>query len=305
MLATLTDEPFSREGWIFERKLDGERVLAFRRGSRVRLLSRNQKIINTAYPEIAEAIAAQPARDFVVDGEVVAFDGAVSSFAKLQPRMHVRDPKQARASGVKVYYYVFDLLYADGYDATRLPLLERKKLLRAALRYRDPLRFSAHRATRGEAFLAQACSEGLEGLIAKRADGEYVHRRSTDWLKFKCTNEQEFVIGGYSDPKGSRVGFGALLLGYYQRGKLKYAGEVGTGFNRQMLEDLHARLSRLEQGAAPFERDALPGTGVHWVRPRLVAQVAFTEWTREGKLRHPRFKGLRRDKPAREVVREQ
>jgi bifunctional non-homologous end joining protein LigD len=304
MLATLVDEPFSREGWIFERKLDGERVLAFRNGARVRLLSRNRKIVNNAYPEIAEAIAAQPATDFVFDGEVVAFDGAVSSFAKLQPRMQVRDPEQARRSGVKVFYYVFDLLYVDGHDTTRLPLLERKRLLRAALRYRDPLRLSAHRTTRGEAFLAQACRKGLEGLIAKRADAEYMHRRSTDWLKFKCTAEQELVIGGYSDPKGTRVGFGALLLGYYEGGKLKYAGEVGTGFNRQTLETLHRRLLRLERAEPPFERDALPQSSVHWVRPSLVAEVAFTEWTREGKLRHPRFKGLRRDKRARDVVRE-
>lgn len=135
-------------------------------------------------------------------------------------------------------------------------------------------------------------------------DAPYAHCRSTDWLKFKCTAEQELVIGGYSDPKGTRIGFGALLLGYYEGGKLKYAGEVGTGFNQQMLEGLHRRLSRLERAEPPFESDRLPRSGVHWVRPSLVAEIAFTEWTREGKLRHPRFKGLRRDKPAREVVRE-
>jgi ATP-dependent DNA ligase len=143
-----------------------------------------------------------------------------------------------------------------------------------------------------------------EGLIAKCADAEYVHPRSTDWLKFKCSNEQEFVIGGYSDPKGSRVGLGALLLGYYERRKLKYAGEVGTGFSNQMLERLRNQLSRLEQREPPFERDTLPKRGVHWVKPRLVAQVAFTEWTRQGRLRHPRFKGLRRDKRPAEVARE-
>jgi DNA ligase D-like protein (predicted ligase) len=304
MLATLTDEHFSRKGWIFEDKLDGERVLAFRDGSDVRLLSRNRKSCASAYPEIVAAIGAQPLKQFVGDGEVVAFDGSISSFAKLQPRMHVRDPDEARKSGVKVCYCLFDLLYADGHDTTRLPLIARKKLLRTALRFRDPLRFSAHRATHGEKFLAQVCRKGLEGLIAKRADAEYVHRRSTDWLKFKCANEQEFVVGGYSDPKGARVGLGALLLGYYERRRLKFAGEVGTGFSNEVLATLHERLSRLEQREPPFEHDGLPASGVHWVRPRLVAQVAFTEWTREGKLRHPRFKGLRRDKRPAEVVRE-
>jgi len=304
MLATLTDEYFSRKGWIFEHKLDGERLLAFRHRRQVRLLSRTGKSAAAAYPEIADAISAQPLESFVVDGEVVAFDGAVTSFAKLQPRMHVGDPDRARQTGIAVFYYVFDLLYVAGHDVTRLPLLERKKLLRTVLRYRGPLRFSRHRATHGEKFLAEACRKGLEGLIAKRVDAEYAPRRSTDWLKFKCANEQEFVIGGYSDPKGSRIGFGALLLGYYERRKLKYAGEVGTGFSNQVLGRLHDRLSRLARREPPFADEALPTTGVHWVTPRLVAQVAFTEWTRDGKLRHPRFKGLRRDKRPTEVVRE-
>ena len=252
MLATLTEKHFSRKGWIFEHKFDGERMLAFRNGATVRLLSLNRKSYAAAYPEVVEAISAQLLREFVVDGEVVAFDGAVSSFAKLQPRMQVRDAEQARKTGIKVCYCVFDLLYIDGYDTTRLPLTERKKLLRSALRYRELLRFSNHRATHGERFLSEACRKGLEGLIAKRADGEYVHGRSSDWLKFKCANEQEFVVGGYSDPKGARVGFGALLLGYYERGALKYAGEVGTGFSNPMLEQLSRRLSRLESREPRF-----------------------------------------------------
>jgi bifunctional non-homologous end joining protein LigD len=305
MLATLTDEHFSREGWIFEHKFDGARVLAFRHGRAVRLLTRNRKSCASAYPEVAQAISSQPLKEFVIDGEVAAFDGAVSSFARLQPRMQLRDPEEARKTGIDICYCAFDLLYIDGHDTTRLPLVERKNLLRSALRYGQVLRFSNHRATHGERFLAEACRKGLEGLMAKRADAEYVHQRSTDWLKFKCANEQEFVVVGYSDPKGARVGFGALLLGYYKRRKLKYAGEVGTGFSNPMLEDLHDRLSRLESRKPPFEDEtSLPRTGVHWVRPRLVAQVAFTEWTREGKLRHPRFKGLRRDKRPEDVVRE-
>jgi DNA ligase D-like protein (predicted ligase) len=304
MLATLTDRPFSREGWIFERKLDGERVLAFRRGSEVRLLSRNRKPIDAAYPEIAEAIASGDLHDEVLDGEVVAIAGGATSFAALQPRMQVRSAEQSRRSGVKVYYYVFDLLHLDGYDTTLLPLLDRKRLLRDAIASRGPIRFTTHRATNGAVFFAEACEKGWEGLIAKRADAPYQHRRSTDWLKFKCAREQEFVVGGFTDPKGSRVGFGALLLGYYDSGRLRYAGDVGTGFDREMLSQLHERLSRLEQDRAAFERDGPPRSGVHWVRPELVVQVAFTEWTRDGKLRHPRFKGVRRDKRARDVVRE-
>jgi bifunctional non-homologous end joining protein LigD len=190
MLATLTDEPFSRKGWIFEDKLDGQRIPAFRHRESVRLLSRNGNSYAGAYPEIMNAMRAQPQRDFVVDGEVVALDGAISSFARLQPRMQIRDPEKARKSGVKIRYCVFDLLYLDGHDTTRVPLIERKKLLRAALQYRAPLRFSTHRATHGEAFLSAACRKGLEGLIAKRADAEYVHGRSANWLKFKCSNEQ-------------------------------------------------------------------------------------------------------------------
>jgi bifunctional non-homologous end joining protein LigD len=304
MLATLTDRPFSRTGWIFERKLDGERVLAFRRGSDVRLLSRNRKSIDAAYPEVAEAIASEGLHDEVLDGEVVAFVHGVTSFSALQPRMQVRNAAQARVSGVSVYYYVFDLLHLDGYDTTGLPLLERKQLLRGAVRWGRPLRFTTHRATRGTDFLPEACEKGWEGLIAKRADAPYQHRRSTDWLKLKCSREQEFVVGGFTDPKGSRIGFGALLLGYYEGGKLRYAGDVGTGFDRETLSRLRELLSRLERDRPPFERDGLPRSRVHWVRPDLVAEVAFSEWTRDGKLRHPRFKGLRRDKRARDVVRE-
>jgi bifunctional non-homologous end joining protein LigD len=305
MLATLTDESFSRRGWIFERKLDGERVLAFRRRGQATLLSRNRKSLDAAYPEIAEAIGARALGDVVIDGEVVAFDGSVTSFAALQPRMQVRNAAEARRSGVRIFYYLFDLLHLDGFDTTRVPLFQRKKLLRAALLWDDPIRFTMHRSTRGIEYFAEACDKGWEGLIAKRADAEYQHRRSTDWLKFKCTRAQEFVIGGYTDPKGSRVGFGALLLGYYDGGKLRYAGDVGTGFSRQTLSELHEQLSRLEQDGAPFEHDRLPRSGVHWVRPRLVAQVAFTEWTRDGRLRHPRFQGMRRDTSPREVLREQ
>jgi DNA ligase D-like protein (predicted ligase) len=305
MLAMLTDERFSDQNWFYERKLDWERCLSFRTDRHVRLLSRNRKPIDAHYPEVAEALSAQPGRSFVADGEVVAFEGRQTSFAKLQRRMQLRDPEAARRTGVTVCLYLFDLLYVDGHDITTVALRHRKKLLRLLFRYRDPLRFSVHRVGRGEAYWREACAKGWEGVIAKRADAPYEHRRSRAWLKFKCVNEQEFVIGGYTDPKGSRKGLGALLVGYYSGKDLMYAGKVGTGFNQEILADLSRRLPALEQNAPPFASRPLPRTGIHWVRPALVAQIGFTEWTRDGRLRHPRFRGLREDKEPREVVREQ
>ncbi len=304
MLATLTERRFSDPGWIFERKLDGERCLAFRIGSSVRMLSRNQEGINASYPEVVEALVKQAADDFVVDGEIVAFEGRQTSFARLQRRMHVRDPEKARRTGVAVSMYLFDLLHVDGHDCTRLKLIERKALLRRLLRFDDPLRFTIHRRGAGEAFWREACGKGWEGVIAKRADAPYVPRRSPDWFKFKCVNEQEFVVGGFTDPQGSRKGIGALLVGHYERGELQYAGKVGTGFSEHALRELRSTLSDLEREDPPFAPDTLPRKGVHWVEPKLVCQIGFTEWTRAGQLRHPRYLGLRRDKRPTEVVRE-
>ncbi|BCJ34146.1 ATP-dependent DNA ligase [Actinocatenispora thailandica] len=301
MLATLTDRYFSDPDWLFERKLDGERVLAVREHGRVRLTSRNDRPV-TGYPELAEALSGGTP-DLIVDGEVVAFEGNQTSFARLQQRMQIADPDRSRATGVAIRYYLFDVLYADGYDLTRVPLRQRKAVLRRAIRFADPLRYTAHRNARGEQYLAHACRAGWEGLIAKRANAPYHPGRSRDWLKFKCVDEQEFVIGGFTDPAGSRTGFGALLVGYYERGKLRYAGKVGTGYDRATLRRLRDRLGALETDSAPF---ATPprGRGVHWVRPELVAQAGFTEWTSDGLLRHPRFLGLRRDKSPAQVVRE-
>ena len=304
MRATLTDERFSDPDWIFERKLDGERVLVFRQGKRVRLLSRNKKLLNNTYPELVDAYRKQPNGNFIVDGEVVAFQGRISSFSRLQGRMKITDPEEARKSRIAIYHYLFDLLFLDGHDTTRLPLRDRKKLLRKVIKFTGPLRFSAHRSEKGEKFYKEACKAGLEGLIAKNAKGEYVHSRSRDWLKFKCVNEQEVVIGGYTDPKGSRVGFGALLVGYYKGKRLKYAGMVGTGYDDELLRDLGKKLRKIEKGDPPFSKDSLPKKNVHWVKPKLVGQVGFTEWTGAGKLRHPRFKGLRRDKKPKDVIRE-
>jgi bifunctional non-homologous end joining protein LigD len=304
MLATLTDQYFSHPDWLFERKLDGIRVLGYRTGSRIRLLSRNRLEQTGAYPEVAEALAAQDNSDFVVDGEVVAFEGRQTSFARLQGRMGIHDPNRARGSRIAIKLYLFDLLHLDGHDVTRLPLRARKRLLRRALAYGDPLRFMTHRVGRGEAYHREACAKGWEGVIAKRASAPYVGRRSPDWLKFKCVVDQELVIGGWTDPKGSRAGLGALLVGYFEDGRLRYAGKVGTGYNAATLADLRRRLEPLEREDPPFDRGEPPRKGVHWVEPRLVAQIGFTEWTGDGRLRHPRFQGLRTDKRARDVVRE-
>ncbi|MCI3221130.1 non-homologous end-joining DNA ligase [Streptomyces sp. NP-1717] len=303
MLATLTDRRVFGDGWIFERKLDGVRVLAVRDASGVRLLSRTGRRLDATYPEIVDALAAQECEDFTVDGEVVAYAHGRTDFSRLQQRMGITDARRARASDVAVTYYLFDLLRLDGAGLTAIPLRSRKSLLRRALTYRAPLRFTPHRNAGGRELLDRACANGWEGLIAKRATGRYEPRRSTGWLKLKCEQGQEFVIGGYTEPSGSRVGFGALLLGHYEHGRLRYAGKVGTGYDRATLADLRRRLDETAVARSPFA-DTVRERAPHWSEPRLVAQIAFTEWTRDGMLRHPRFLGLREDKEAKDVVRE-
>jgi DNA ligase D-like protein (predicted ligase) len=304
MLATLTGDTFSRLGWMFEPKLDGVRCLGLRSGRQIQLLSRNQKSLNNKYPELVKALENQNVASFAADGEIVTFEGNVTSFAKLQQRMQVQHPSEELRKRVPVCFYLFDLLALAGYDMRQLALRERRKILAAAFDFTDPLRITEHRETNGEAYFKEACRKRWEGIIAKNADSVYVSGRSSDWLKFKCINEQEFVVGGYSEPKGSRVGFGALLVGFYESGRLIYAGKVGTGYDSNTLENLNAKLRKLEIKSSPFASDVLSGRGTHWVRPKLVAQIGFAEWTRDGKLRQPRFQGLRSDKDAKEVVRE-
>ncbi|MGA7271575.1 MAG: non-homologous end-joining DNA ligase [Acidimicrobiia bacterium] len=303
MLATLTDEAFSHPAWIYERKLDGERCLAWVTGGEALLRSRSGRDNTSSYPEVAEALTERARADLVVDGEIVAFEGRITSFQRLQPRMQISDPGQARRSGVAVYYYVFDLVHLDDFDLSDLELRSRKKLLKRAIDFGDPLRFTPHRNQEGEDYFEEACRKGWEGLIAKDAHSGYVTGRSRKWLKFKCVHRQELVIGGYTDPKGARQGLGALLVGYYRKGDLVYAGKVGTGFDQETLERLGHELGSLERSTSPFTRTP-DGDGVHFVTPRLVGEFGFTEWTRGGKLRHPRFLGLRRDKDPKEVVRE-
>jgi bifunctional non-homologous end joining protein LigD len=304
-LATLTKDRFSDPAWIYERKLDGERCIAFGRGGQVHLMTRNHKSADAAYPELVEALTRQAAGDFTVDGEVVSFDHGQTSFAHLQQRIHVGHPSAELRARIPVYYYLFDIMDADGADTRDLPLHERKELLRQQFSFADPIRFTEHRTPDGEAYFQQACQDGWEGLIAKRADAPYRAGRSKDWLKFKCQSGQEFVIGGYTDPQGSRTDFGALLLGYYDAdGQLVYAGKVGSGFDHVLLHDLHQQMARIERDQPAFDQGKLPTSGVHVVEPVLVGEVGFSEWTRDGELRHPRFQGLRRDKAATEVVRE-
>jgi bifunctional non-homologous end joining protein LigD len=303
-LATLSHHRFWEPGWVYERKLDGQRVLAVRDGSGARLYSRSGRDVTAAFPEVAEALAEQQAASFVVDGEVVAFEGSRTSFARLQPRIQVADPDRARRSGVAVWYYVFDVLEIDGADQRDEALLERKRRLRTLLRWKSPLRSTPHRVKGGEDWFAEVCRAGWEGLIAKRDNATYRRGRTDAWLKFKCEAGQELVVVGWTDPEGSRVALGALLLGYHDGDDLVYAGKVGTGFSEKVLRDLHGRLSRIERDESPCTRGKLPRKGVHWARPTLVAEVAFTEWTSAGQLRHPRYLGLRNDKDPDDVVRE-
>ncbi len=306
MLATLT-ETFPTQGkWVYEPKLDGVRAMIYVSGGAVRMYSRNRKPLNDAYPELVEALEPAVRGDAVLDGEIVAFDAerGVTSFARLQQRMQLRDPVRARRSQVPVYVYLFDCLFYEGVDLTGLPLIDRKAVLRDVVWYDDPIRFTPHRTTGSTAMLRDACARGAEGILAKRADSRYVSARSTDWLKLKCVRQQELVIGGYTAPQGSRERLGALLVGYYDGKALRYAGKVGTGYDRRTLEFLHDRLVPLHRTTSPFSEGPAPAGDVQWVAPKLVAQIGFSEWTSAGLLRHPRFIGLREDKSPREVRRE-
>ena len=304
MLATLTDRRDFGDDWLLERKFDGERCVARKAGSDVRLESRTGKDLTSTYPEVRAAVSAQRSRDLLLDGEVVAYDGDQTSFTRLQQRLGVSGPSPEQVAKYPVVYCVFDILEADGEDLTGLPLVERRARLTRAVRSSPALELTEAWRDESSRRFAAACQSGWEGLIAKRADAPYVAGRSKDWLKLKCVWEQEFVVGGYTDPAGSRTDFGALLVGYYERGTLRYAGKVGTGYTKAILHDLGIRLRKLKTGEPAFV-DARPvPRGTHWTRPELVAQIGFAEWTSDARLRQPRFLGLRDDKNPAEVVRE-
>lgn len=306
MLATPADAAPRGGQWLFEPKLDGVRTLVYASGGRVQLFSRNRKPLDAAYPELTEALALAVRGDAVLDGEVVAVDPATgrSSFSRLQRRMQLRDEARARRSAVAVELYLFDCLFYEGIDLTGLPLVDRKSVLRDVVWYDGPIRFTPFRTTGSASMFREACAQGAEGIIAKRAESRYVSARSSDWLKIKCVHQQEFVVGGYTAPKGSRGSLGALLVGYYEQGALRYAGKVGTGFDRAALETLQGKLAPLHRRTSPFSPGPAPAGEVQWVTPRLVVEVGFGEWTPAGLLRHPRFLGLRDDKTAGEVRKE-
>lgn len=304
MLATLTTDYFSNKDWIFERKFDGVRCLIFKDGNIVSLKTRNDKTLSTMYPEIQDAAQGLNVKQVILDGEIVAFKGKTTSFEQLQRRQGITQAEHALAVGVKVYIYIFDILYLDGYSLLDLPLIERKKILKGAVSLTGRLRYAVHHTTQGEKLHAMACKKGWEGLIAKRKKSLYVHKRSPDWLKFKCVSDQELVIAGYTQPRNSRVGFGALLMGYYENEKLIYAGKVGTGYSEEFLADFVKKLQAIETKKNPFSHFDVSELNVHFVKPRYVAQIGFQEWTRDNKLRHGRFLGLRMDKPAKDVIRE-
>ena len=293
MLATLSDARSLGAGWLLERKLDGVRCLAVADGGRVRLFTRTERDVTARWPAVAEAVAAL-GREVVLDGEVVAMDGDEPlGFQALQQ------------GGGPVALWAFDVLYAEGEDLRDRPLRERRAVLEQLVRGGPALRVTEAWEGDTERRYAEACRAGWEGLIAKVAGGRYVGGRSREWLKLKCLAEQEVVVGGWTDPRGTRSGLGALLAGVYDDGALRYVGKIGTGFDRGTLGDLVERLAPLERDTSPFAEPIRPRVnGVHWVEPLLVAQVGFQEWTSAGRLRQPRYLGLRDDKAPEEVVRE-
>ncbi len=304
MLAKLTHDKFYKKGWIYERKLDGERVVAIKNGKKIYLKSRNYKKLNDSYPEIEKEISKLKEDKLVLDGEMVAFEGNVTSFSRLQDRMHIKSRKEAENSNVAVYYYIFDIIYFGGYDISKLPLNERKRILKEGIDFSGHLRYTPHRTQNTKKYYQEACRKGWEGLIVKKEDSKYVHSRSGHWLKFKCVHEQEFVIGGYTEPQGSREGFGAILVGYYKKDKLHYAGKIGTGFDDEELKRLKKKFKKLEIDENHFSGYDDSKKSVHWIKPKLVCQAGFTEWTKDNKLRHPRFLGMRRDKSPKKVHKE-
>jgi bifunctional non-homologous end joining protein LigD len=289
MLATLVDEPFHRKGWVYEEKYDGYRILAYKEGAEVTLSSRNAKDRTGTFSEIARAIASLPDRSLLLDGEAVAFDRKlVSRFQLLQ-------------QGEATVYAVFDCLYRNGRDLRNEPLPVRRAELEAAIGDTERLFPSRRLDADGLKAYRTAKRRGYEGLVAKDASAPYIEGRSTKWLKVKAKQEEEFVVAGYTVPAGSRKHFGALLIGAYRGHDLHYVGRVGTGFPQKTLSELHRRFQPLVRKASPFVAPPRE-KGATWLAPKLVAQIAFQEWTHDQKLRQPVFLGLRDDKKPSDVV---
>jgi bifunctional non-homologous end joining protein LigD len=297
ILATLTDAPFNDAGWVFEDKYDGFRMVARTKGGKVTLYSRNGKIISHSYVEVAEALEGVKG-DAVIDGELVALDKkGVSHFQLLQ---------NALRNEAKLLYCAFDLMFLDGEDLRGLTLLERKRRLKDILPCHQLIAFSRHRKTSGKKFFEEAERKGLEGIMAKRADSQYLSgARTGNWLKIKTSKRQEVVIAGFTAPRRTRPFFGALALAVREKDNWRYIGHVGTGFSHKTLEELHGKLIPLKTAKSPFSAKVKDEAVTTWVKPSLVAEVRFTEWTKAGEMRHPVYLGLRADKQARDVAREQ
>jgi bifunctional non-homologous end joining protein LigD len=314
MKPRLVKDPPVAGDWIYELKFDGIRLIAVKTGKQVSLLSRNKNELAGRFPEIVEAVRNLPARECVIDGEVVALDAeGRSSFQLLQAR-----EMEGRES--PVYFYAFDLLQLDGKSLTSLPLEARKSILeQLCADAREPIRYSGNIGGDAKPLLDEVKRRGLEGIVGKQRNSIYEQgRRSGAWIKLKCVSEQEFVIGGYTPPQGSRKHFGAILVGYYKDKKLVFAGKVGTGFTAKSLSILHKKFRALERSDCPFVDLPSQQNGqwvqgitpsmmrkMHWLNPVLVCEIKFAEWTRDGKLRAPVFLGLREDKKPSDVIREE
>lgn len=296
MLATLTEHYFSDKNYLYEHKWDGIRIIAHKKDTAITLMTRNKKIVNADYPHIIDELKKYNF-DFIIDGEVIATEHGLTDFGLLQLRKHKKN--------LNISYQVFDILYIEGYDVTQLPLLDRKKILHHVFTSKKTINTTEHILGKGIEYFEEACSKKWEGVIAKEIHSTYeIGARSQYWLKFKCIQEQEFVIGGFTKPQGNRLAFGALLLGYFESEKLMYAGKVGTGFSTELLQQIGSRLTKLKTAECPFNSIDIPLKDVYWVKPRLVAEIKFSEWTNYNKVRHARFLGLRNDKDAKDVVKE-
>lgn len=299
MLATLVDKPFSDPGWLFETKWDGVRAICFIKNGDARFVSRNQLEMTGQYPELAGIAASVRASNVILDGEIVALDEhGVSRFQLLQRRLGRKNAGEIGrlASTTRLAYYVFDVLYIDGFDVMSCTLMDRKAALETLLKPSKNVLYSDHIIGEGEKLYEAIAKVPLEGIIAKRLDSTYVQKRSADWLKIKTTLEQEVVVGGYTEPRNSRSYFGALVVGLYQDGELHYVAHTGGGFNQKTLEYVYKLMQPLKTDQNPFVQKIKTNEPVQWIKPKLVAQVKFSEWTADRRMRHPIFLGMRTDK---------
>ena len=297
MLATLVDDPFSDPDWIFETKWDGFRSVCFIKNGKARFVSRNQIEMTPQYPELANIAKQIDAKEAILDGEIVALDEhGMPRFQLLQPRVGRKSGIDALRGAAQIVYFVFDLLYVDGYDLTQCTVVERKAKLAEILRPSNFIKLSEHVAGEGKAFFREIEKFHLEGMMAKRAASKYVPKRSSDWLKIKTVMRSEVVIGGYTQPRGTRSHFGSLVCGLYRAGDLHYVAHVGGGFNESTLASIYKLIQPLKTDKSPFVDAPKTNEPVQWLKPKLVAEVKFSEWTAEHRLRHPVFVGLREDK---------